>query len=703
MKKFFAASTFALLALFSVATAQTLSPDGSSITPSSGGSLVTADGTWTFGTATQSWGTQILLNGQPMNNFANKMIILGGKIYAQYSGTAPGWVVYENGTWTITNDPTQSSGGSSSCAGTLTDYYQPSIATPIGYGASYDLFSSQHELEVSVQNCPANSLTLTVGSNQSNQYIYNKGYLYQSGSWQSINLTGTGLVSNAWYPQIASASLSVTPSSWTYVVGYVCAWSGTVWQCGCATTACTTNYWQLQAFQSGQSAGGGNGGSNGSGAGGQWAGSPDANAIVISPSGNDGNPCNVNSPCQTLERAQQVARSASDKVIYLRAGTYDRSSTLDLNGSDNGETWMTYPGDAVDSAVLDGGSAHILIAVDGVSNLTLNGLKIQHCSGECIYTPSNPRISNIVIENNDIGFNINDGSIGGFPEVIILDNATNSQIKNNYVHDCVSICINMDAYDAGDSVDGDVVSGNFVERCETQVYDGGCIYTGMRNSNITAGHETITDNYVSDYGNSGVQAEGIYLDDDASNVTVTGNVIGPMNPAAAGTGSKNTIINGGCCNTFEGNIIDLGSTGNEWIAGWSGPGEGGAIYFNWTGPNVFQGNIVISNYSGSTVTSGWPNSGQEYIQGAGNIGGSDYPASMGSINGNIYHNYGGGAETTSGNIISDSNPIHEDPQLSGLDYTIAAGSPVRSLSNLPTGGWGPPGFVIPSSSNHSTP
>jgi hypothetical protein len=55
----FLAFTFVISAAALVAQAQTVSPDGSSITPSSGGSLVTADGTWTFGTATVAQGSPV--------------------------------------------------------------------------------------------------------------------------------------------------------------------------------------------------------------------------------------------------------------------------------------------------------------------------------------------------------------------------------------------------------------------------------------------------------------------------------------------------------------------------------------------------------------------------------------------------------------------------------------------------------------------
>jgi Glycosyl hydrolase family 26 len=130
-----------------------------------------------------------------------------------------------------------------------TTYYTSAIATPTGYGASYNLFSNNHEPLITV-SCSSGTPTLTAGSNQSNQYIYKLGYVYQSSSWQSVNLTGANLVSTAWYTNQATGSLPTASSNWTYAVGYVCQWSGSAWQCGCHDTTCATGMWQLQAYQS---------------------------------------------------------------------------------------------------------------------------------------------------------------------------------------------------------------------------------------------------------------------------------------------------------------------------------------------------------------------------------------------------------------------------------------------------------------------
>ena len=85
-----------------------------------------------------------------------------------------------------------------------------------------------------------------------------------------------------------------------------------------------------------------------------------------------------------------------------------------------------------------------------------------------------------------------------------------------------------------------------------------------------------------------------------------------------------------------------------------------------------------------------------------------------SIAGSAYHNYGGGAEVTNGNNVSDPNPQHYSAAQLGITcpngiYAQASGSTVNGGPvNFPgvVGGWGPPGFNITTArgsnaSNHS--
>jgi hypothetical protein len=132
-----------------------------------------------------------------------------------------------------------------------------SNVTPNGFGAAYNLFSTNKELVVSV-DCSHDTPLLTVGSNLSSQYIYDQGYIYTSGDWQPLSLVSPNApVFPSWFLQSATISLpSLDLSTWQYVVGYVCNWipstgsgqAGT-WKCGCANATCATGYWQLQAFK----------------------------------------------------------------------------------------------------------------------------------------------------------------------------------------------------------------------------------------------------------------------------------------------------------------------------------------------------------------------------------------------------------------------------------------------------------------------
>jgi hypothetical protein len=583
------------------------------------------------------------------------------------------------------------------------NYYQGNVPVPAGYGAAYDVNNPSVLLLKAV--CDQGTPRLEIGDGNQSRYIYDQGYFYANGQWNVWQFSSANaLAGGAWYP--GSAYVNFGPSTvytnWEYNVAYICTWTGSKWNCGCADAACTTGYWQLQAWESSAVASGGgtsNGGSNGSGAGGQWGGTPDANAIVISPNGNDANPCTVNSPCQSLERAQQAVRSSSDKTVYLREGTYNRSSTLTLSGGDSGETWMTYPGDAVDSAVLDGGGTLSggVINTSNATDITINGLKIQNYYDVGILNITGG--NNLTIENCDIGSSTFTGAAAATPISAISVGGSNTVVKNNYIHDVAGNGISLFAYGAGDTLDGSIISGNVVLRSCQYLFDEGALYTNMMNTGNTGGHVTITDNFVRDYGSSSNQKEvhGIYLDDFSSNVTITGNVIGPPTAGTVNAGSDNTsalLFHNGDNITASGNIFDVGDSSYATVVVWGR--DSGSTMSN---TNI-SGNIVLANFSGNQNANilGVQN-GASYYQ---NV---DTPSAWYTIANNVYHNYGGGQERSDGVVVGDTNPIHADPQISGYLYTISSGSPVFSQINFQPikGGWGPPGFVIPTSSNHSDP
>jgi hypothetical protein len=202
-----------------------------------------------------------------------------------------------------------------------------------------------------------------------------------------------------------------------------------------------------------------------------------------------------------------------------------------------------------------------------------------------------------------------------------------------------------EATQSGDSYSGCDIENNVILRTNVNNPDNGAIYfEGLDDGAST--NTTVKNNFIRDYGSSANFTKGIYFDDFSSNITVTGNVI-------AGTGEFALQYHAGYNNRVSGNIIDLGSAGNQWVAFYQNDTPPVAI--NNMAGNTFTGNIVVN--SGSTVKPAWDV----------NISGQALP----TVANNVYHNYSGG--TTSGGGITDTNPVPEDPQLSGWTYTNAAG------------------------------
>jgi hypothetical protein len=101
--------------------------------------------------------------------------------------------------------------------------------------------------------CSGSVATIEMNATPNPQYqfrnVYNIGYSAQPGaaSWTPFTLTGEGLISNAWLPGRGTASISFQDTATpTYVLGYICTWTGSQWQCGCRDAACAQSYWQVQ-------------------------------------------------------------------------------------------------------------------------------------------------------------------------------------------------------------------------------------------------------------------------------------------------------------------------------------------------------------------------------------------------------------------------------------------------------------------------
>jgi hypothetical protein len=425
-----------------------------------------------------------------------------------------------------------------------------------------------------------------------------------------------------------------------------------------------------------------------------------ATAYFVAPNGSDRNAGSLSAPFLTLGKAQSAMQKSSTKSTYVRAGTYDVAEPLALTAADNGETWQYYPPDGVDSAVLDGGNTISggIIQLRGTSNVTINGLKIEHfvdygingVGGSKTPWGTVPVGSGNSILNCDVGFNTNTSWQSGG----IVLSMPNSTIANNYVHDLGSQGIVSSAYYADWSIDGTVIKNNVVLNAVLRRTDGGAIYTNMF-SGVQTNHVTIANNYVANYGSTvggGAQPHGIYLDDTTSNATVTGNIVAAAT-AGVTNGPSAFLIHGGNNNTISGNIVDLGSSGYQGVVTWYYGGD--PVDVGMRG-NTFTNNIVISSFTGANHAPPFSGTSHAYYESTNDPKGYRY-----LIGNNAYWNYAaGGSIFSDGNATGDLNPTTQNPQLSDPIYTIAAGSPVFNAPvNFPAiiGGWGPPGFVIPDS------
>jgi len=211
------------------------------------------------------------------------------------------------------------------------------------------------------------------------------------------------------------------------------------------------------------------------------------------------------------------------------------------------------------------------------------------------------------------------------------------------------------------------------------------------------GGVVVSNNFVRDQGAIGLagpygaSVTGIYLDDNANNVTVTGNIVGP--PAEGSITTKNSndvcgvLVHNGHDNHIGGNIIDLGDLGMVATVVWGYD----SASIKGMGGNVFAGNIVMSSYPGDQRTSSGGITGYAYME-------NDKRAADCRVDGNVYFNYAGGRVRTDGPVTGDGRPTVENPRISGWSYTIGGDSPVfgGAVKFPPIGGnWGPAGYVIP--------
>jgi hypothetical protein len=410
---------------------------------------------------------------------------------------------------------------------------------------------------------------------------------------------------------------------------------------------------------------------------------------------------------------------------------------LKLTSADNGTTWSYYPPDGYNSAIFDGGNNQtnstafcqrtdmldIGIYIGGAGSITVNGLAFQHFTfaaflvhgghdyfGNWVPTGGEGEgASNDDLIENNIAQNINNGPnpisptnicpssspYTGFPNGVNTDNntggllyawgkVTNLTIANNVGINMMGECLDFEVNSSGDTFAGLNVNQNYCDNTGNMSRDIGAIHVYLTigtNDAAPATGAVFQYNYLHDCGAAGSGEPGsskcLYMDDQTSGITLTGNVMtGHFSEAAF-------IAHGGHQNTWTGNIVDLGdgAQGLQYIGIYQDSPHCTSGASCMTG-NVWQNNIVIAN---SPIGS---NGGYLLFS----------PDSPLTAQSDLDYEYGAGS-ITDGASVSSANP-----QLSGGNYILATSSPAYSSPvNFPRqpanwgqpGFWGPPGYVIP--------
>ncbi len=387
------------------------------------------------------------------------------------------------------------------------------------------------------------------------------------------------------------------------------------------------------------------------------AGPPPGPAFYVSPTGDDtASGTSPTTPFRTLTRAQAAMRaSATVKTTYVMGGTFVVTDALALAGQDAGESWLGYPGQ---TPVLDGGgTAAAAITDTGAAGVVIRWLTIQNFTTNGIEVSG---AANVVIDSNTL---VNIASTNWNQGPIEVDGSFSSgQITHNAIKKAgyTGIAIHSST---GDDISNALIDSNVVLDTMLSVSDGGGIYV-MDRAHASTG-VVISHNVVGNHGTTSNGSKGIYLDDLASHVTVTGNVV-------YGTGQYGLQIHGGDHDVFENNVFDI--TASSKLAIYQDDPTRGD--FGMDG-NTFQCNIVYSRAAPPSQL--WAYS----VQGSATV-------ALPAVTGNDYWDTTGTLPNT-GTIV-DANPLSVNPGFvapASANYAFKAGPPMSCFKAIDTTTAGP--------------
>ncbi|QQS20845.1 MAG: hypothetical protein IPL87_04860 [Candidatus Moraniibacteriota bacterium] len=139
-------------------------------------------------------------------------------------------------------------GGASTDCSLITSFAD----VPEGYGAPLNPFSENQEPLLRVE-CRPEGKRAVAGNSTLNTSVYNTGFVFSNGSWQTISFSGEEAVNNpGWYSGEAFSEGLPPISGGTsgFVLAFVCRFEGNEWKCGCRDSSCDQNYWTLQKYGS---------------------------------------------------------------------------------------------------------------------------------------------------------------------------------------------------------------------------------------------------------------------------------------------------------------------------------------------------------------------------------------------------------------------------------------------------------------------
>jgi hypothetical protein len=289
----------------------------------------------------------------------------------------------------------------------------------------------------------------------------------------------------------------------------------------------------------------------------------------------------------TIQQGILAAEQAGIQTIVVNPGSYTENDTL--SAVDNGLTISAAAGVTLAGSISINGASSITVSGltfkgDG-SNIAVSALNSQNLTltdntfqgtGEAVLfdgTTNSAVSDNLITDTTNSAIEAKNSANGNvFDSNVIngvttadtigaiwLHGANNSTVTHNQISNTTGAAISLtDFFPPGSTAtqnDNSVVAYNSLDQVDTQSQDSGAIYILGRSQDAATGI-VVRMNFIGTTGTaSSEHAVGIYLDDNASGVSVTQNIVRAMTSAM----SDPYEIHGGSNNTIAGNIFDLGA------------------------------------------------------------------------------------------------------------------------------------------------